>query len=211
MTTTDPIWQQGAGVRGYLISGAEAALRLLLPPRMSNDDPTTWAEVARKTGYPAPIEASTSWTRLTELDGRGAEPALVVEHPDGRPSDPLLNELVNALILVTGPRSRWHYKENSDRAGMRVELISPEHGPPAAEMYGPVNIDGSLAAISERWHVHGFHGRAWDDATTVGLAAESHADSIIVSGPARLASIMVNTDLEVFRLPLSAINPMTTN
>lgn len=212
MTPRVPIWRQGTGVRSYILASAEVALRLLLPPRTTNDDATTWAEVARQVGYPELIDASTSWTRLTELDGRGAEPPILVEHPEGRTSDLLLTELVIALTLATGPRVSWHYEENPDRAGVRVELALPGHkGPGLASTYSPTTLDGPLAELSEQWDVQGFHGRAWDDTATVSLAADSYADSIILSGPARLAPIMIDTNLEVFGLSLSALNPVTTS
>lgn len=208
MTPAGPVWLQGAGLRSYVLTNAEIALRLLLPPRTTDDGVTTWAAVAREMSHPASIDASTSWTRLAELDGHGAQQPILVEHPGGRTTDLLLTELVTALTLVTGPRARWHYKENPDRAGTQVELAPPGHdGPGRTSTYGPTTLDGSLRDLAEHWEIHGFHGRAWDAMARVGLAA----DSIIMSGPAPLGPLMTETDLEVFRLALSAPNPTTTS
>lgn len=212
MTSADPAWLQGSGVRPYVLADAEVALRLLLPPRTARDDPTTWAAVAASVEHPEPIDASTSWARLTELDGRGAEQPAPFEHPEGRPSGPLLEELTSALMQVADPQVSWHYQENSDCIGTQVELVpADDQGSGRATAYAPAALVGSIAELAKQWASHGFHGRAWDDAATIGLAADSYADSIILSGPARLASILAKTNLEIFRLATSATNPMTTN
>ena len=90
-------------------------------------------------------------------------------------------------------------------------MPADHQGSERATAYGPAAVVGSLAELAKQWADHGFHGRAWDDAAAVGLAADSYADSIILSGPARPASILAQTHLEVFRLATSSANSMTTN
>lgn len=75
----------------------------------------------------------------------------------------------------------------------------------------PTRATGRLSDLASKWAVEGFHGRAWDAAAAVGMAADSYADSLIVSGPRALAQVLTASDLEVFVLPLNGPSPMTTN
>lgn len=114
-------WGQGAGIAGYALTGAEVALRLLLPPRLGDDTPTTWTALATALGRTERIDAFTSWTALTELDGHKGADQPAWSHPEGRLSDAVAKELVTLLSRFDGADG-WHYSENADRGGSWTTL-----------------------------------------------------------------------------------------
>jgi hypothetical protein len=197
-------------VAAHALAGAEVALRLLLPPRTGDDAPTTWAAVARDLGRPAAVDGQTSWTTLTELDGRGGAAPTTYLHPEGRLSDDVLHLLVARLASVAGADG-WHYVENPDRGGRWSKLVpAGDHVQPATGTSSPARLSGPLRDLAAHWSAEGFHGRAWDATASVGLAADSCADSLVISGPRTIARVLAALGLEVFVLPLGAPNPMTT-
>ena len=211
MILTSARWGVGPGIAEFVLAGAEVALRMLLPPRHPDETPASWTSLARHSDRDVSIDASTSWTALTELDGAGGPERPAWSHPEGRLSIAAASKLVELLSDWVG-HDRWRYVENADRGGMWSRLapageISPEQ---LTGVVKPAEIHGRLSDLADLWTTEGFHGRAWDASALVGLAADSYADSLVISGPRALAPLLTASDLEVFALPMSAANPITT-
>lgn len=195
-------------IGGYALTDAETVVRLLLPPRTADGEPTTWQAVAAANEWSEPLDGYVSWHQLTELPGSGTpRDRAVFEHPAGRLSTETLAALAVALRIVQADRT-WVQDRLDDAVATSLTRADQ---PLAVRQDLPATYrSGTFAHVSANWARRGFTGRAWTEIGPVGVAAPPYADSLIISGPLRLRDVLVGSDLEVQPVARQAHLPITT-
>lgn len=175
-------------VGGYALTDADSTVRVLLPARRAYDDaPTRWARVAAVLRREPPQDGRVSWFALTEFPGTGGfEPDEIFLAPGGRFDQTTRSLLLEAMASVLPVDTAW---------------TSPS----------PIRLNGTLSEISIGWTTTGFPGKARSDDGLVGIAAPRYADSVIVSGPARLANRLLSCGLEAFPVRRSDPHSITVD
>lgn len=194
---------------GYALTAAETVVRLLLPPRTADGEPTTWQAVAAAVAWPQPLDGYVSWHHLTELPGSGelADRA-IFEHPAGRLSAETVTALAVALQTVQADRS-WA-QDGLDDTAVAVALTPADQPLSVAQETPATHRSGTFAHVSANWARQGFTGRAWTTTGPVGIAAPPYADSLIISGPIKLRDVLLASELEVQPVDRKAHLPITT-
>lgn len=210
MSTTIAWGQDPTLIGGYALAEAETVVRLLLPPRTADGQPTTWQTVAAANDWPEPLDGYVSWHRLTELPGSG-EPAdrATFDHPAGQLSSKTLTALTVALRTIQADKSWIH--DGLDDDAVATSLTAPDQPMAAAQHIPATHQSGTFATLSANWVRRGFTGRAWTQAGPVGIAAPAYADSLIISGPKKLRAILVGSELEVLPVDRKAHLPISTD
>lgn len=196
-------------IDGYALTAAEAVVRLLLPPRTADGEPTTWQAVAAANAWSEPLDGYVSWHHLTELPGSGGpSDRALFEHPAGRVPAETLAALAVALQTVQADRS-W-VQDGLDDTAVAVTLTPADQPLAVAHHVPATRRSGTFTHVSANWARQGFTGRAWTETGPVGVAAPPYADSLIISGPMKLRDVLVACQLEVQPVTRKAHLPITT-
>lgn len=156
---------------GWTHPRGERAWRLFLPLETVGAIPVPWP--TDSSGQPA---SDTWWPTLSDMAGLGGD-ALGVFPASGRIEPVTLAHLVRSILrLPEEPYAVWRHVQDQD-------------GPQHSDRWGP------LSRLCRRW-ARGFAGRAWSLDSAIAIAAPAYADSVVVSGPARLGEWLATSGLQ---------------
>jgi hypothetical protein len=210
---------------GWALAGADAVARVLLP--LTEEDTgvrRTWREVLAESGRTAELDGYTSWARVTELPGDGDPvPPARYRRAGGLVPVEVLDQLVGALETDPAGRGGWHHVPDPVTAGRAAPLLRAELEEPVLGEAGPTDaagrpgtgpqdpaapLRGPLRELACTWATRGFSGRAHSADGRLGLAAPAYADSLVVSGPARVVDALTGSPgIEAHRVSRHGLLP----